>query len=262
MEQRININKKYIQINSQILLKNYWYRYVSHLIQLALVEEEDLFLQTLGEDKYEYYFDWIESCVDKSTQSENTELEIPNEIDSIGKAIEEIVLGEGSSWLMGEIECNLDKEKINKWSSDYFKNLIIPYLQMEKEKLIILEGESDRTNDLFRLYFKQYGYNCVERVKKCEEIKSIAINNENTVIISWIEEREFIVNADLLGELPVEVIIETTAGRYVKRKVSICFPWYKKSDHVIVNVLNNENRWMIISKNLNNNFEYVSEMTL
>lgn len=262
MEQKVIVNRYYVQIGDRIILKNYWYKYVSYLIQMILFEEEGMLTEALGEDKYEQFFDWIELCVEESSGSESFKIEIPNEIGDLGNSIEKGIIGDEISWVFGEVECNLPKDKIKEWSNEYFKNLIIPYLQINISDTVGIEGEVSNTCELFRYYLKQNGYCCTEQLKSSDTISKITLDIVNTVGLVCIDEHEFTVETDLIGKLQVSVIIEMTTGDCVKQKESIYFPWYRKFDHITIDIINDEGRWLIKSKNLTRNFEYVSEIEI
>lgn len=227
-----------------------------------MVEEENSLIVLLGESRFEELFDWIELCAEEAAYTESSEKMIPAEILNLGDSIERFILHESDFWIVGDSECRLHEERISELAEKYFKNVIFPYLQMESNSTFIIKGESNSTCKLFEKYLINNGCKCVQERDESTIVKNISIKGADTLNMLYVKGNEFKVRSDIGGKLIVTISIEQSSGVYKDSDVAIYFPWYRKNDYVVIDIIQNKGKWLISSRNTSRNFEYMGEIEI
>lgn len=265
MKQRqITVKRDCVLVEKSEVLKNYWYKYIIHIIQMVLVEEESRLVALVGESSFENFYDLIEECSAEANGGDFKDLVVPEKIENIGDRIEAAVIGEKDMfWDICNIACSISVEQILVWTDQYFCDLILPYIQLAKDNEVIIKSSFDCTKTLFEMQIRKNGYTCASSTSNENSIIKIELIKEDNELVKWSsEEDRFSIVNDMNECIPVDSRITLSNLDYIEHTINVFFPFYKKGDSVIISLNNTGNRWIILAENENNNIKYASGIKL
>ena len=177
----ITIKRDSVLVDANTVLKQYWYKYILYVVRLIIYEEEPYLTSVLGEALFEQFYDDVEKQAIRITEEDFTESDLSEEIINIAAQIEtSLVTHENMTWRIGLRDCMLPANNILDCTDQYFKDLVIPYLQLEKDDEIMIECDEENLERIFRGQIHKNGFVCREEKKQNNPIEAIEIIKEET----------------------------------------------------------------------------------
>lgn len=257
---KIIVEKSYITINERKVLENYWYKYVVRMIQLILEKYEEPLLELVGEEAFDEFCELTDDAEELINGIGFSAEELPLEISNIENEIAKSIYNRSTLCFgMQDKTYDINKEQYDFWTDSFFKNQIIPYLQLKNEESVI-ESSVEYLKLLLEEQIKKAGLKVAVKKEKREETVEIHLVKEDNSIIRWCDNGFEIVN-DLYGYIPIRLNIHDADGKNRNLYIELCFPFYKKGDQVNVNIQNNGTKWSVLAIN-NNNIKCIREIKL
>ncbi len=262
MSKVIVVNRSEVVIDDKRLLRNHWYKFLASALQMIVDQNEMLFVNEIGEEQYENFYDLVDDCVTESNKSELLDVVFPQDIMAIGEQIEGILLGQYDSITINEKEIKLDSEIIINWSNTYFTKLILPYLQLDAGAEIEVSCSQIGLKSAFEMFLKNNGFISNDLSQEIQEVSEVEILEKSNDVVSCVGEKLFLVENDLIGYIPIDIRISLHKQERYEKQVLLYFPLYKKGDQIRVDVCNNDLKWELLAENENNHMKFRSEIEL
>lgn len=259
--QRIYVEKEYIQINNSKILANHWYKLILYIIRKELYDKEEYLIEVLGEDEFGIFYELIDEWSSKIESSCFDFREFESDFSEMGSQIKKSLLEKTDvKWRIGSRLCDIGFEQIYKSSISFFKNSILPFLQIRKEDEIDIVCSSSSVKKIYESLLTEHGYISLYREKKI--ISSIHFIQRNSDLIEWLEQNFVIVKNDLLGRIPVDLKITTYDGRQIEQQMNIFFPFYQKGDCINITIEEQESKWILQAENETKKLQYRNEISI
>lgn len=249
-----------VTVNGIECLKKYWYKFILQLIQKEFDIEDDVFLDALGEEDFQNFWDLLTCQEDLVNSTSFNSSEFDERLREIGRIIETSVENaSGYEWFFNNKAICVDSNKVNGYASQLFDDLILPYLQLKHNDVIRITGSCEGLIHFFEYHLRRNDYSLQEKVSR---ITSVEVLTEDSWAMEWKEQNSFLIRCDLNAMIPITLKVKPVNGEFVYKMMEITFPFFKKNDAVSISISFSEFNWTLSAINENNGLEFTSEINI
>lgn len=264
VQKKVIVSRNGIEFDGNSILPNFWNGFLSKMMQIIVSEEENGLVALVGEENFEELYDEIESFSEAILDLNNRESKLSENLKSFEDML--FIVNKGAEKACVNVFSRshiINVTDVSRWIDDYFKEILLPYIRIEKSDKLLVDSEDKELMCFFKIQLVKNGWDCVEEKADKNQIYDISLIKEVNSFIQWCEEEDCLyIKNNVCGYIPISINIQDINKRTFARNVNIYFPFYNVGDMVSVQFEKKEVIWQIVAKNISSNIQFIGEIAL